>query len=46
MTFELTFFDNFLSFVVLVLLGVGFGFVARRTLSVPRSAGPARSSSG
>ena len=35
MTFELTFFDNILSFIVLVLLGVGFAFAARRMLSVP-----------
>ena len=28
-------FDHFVDFVLLVLLGAGFGFVARRTLSVP-----------
>ena len=45
MTFELTFFDNFLSFVILVLLGVGFAFVGAPSRSACRSAGPARSSS-
>jgi ubiquinone biosynthesis protein len=34
MSFELVV-DDFLSFVLLVLLGAGFGFVARRTLGAP-----------
>ncbi len=34
MSFEIVF-DDFLSFILLILLGAGFGFVARRTLGAP-----------